>query len=152
MPPSEQLVKESREVSLPQERKENDAKMVVVLEYFAWGRHYGTCYPHRACSCPSHRSPSETISISSVPKTTSRSHEFLLINWNILPPPRDAREIIQFHAKHLIWHHNCLHTPTFTEQCGFFWSSGTTNHPLWMASYLAVMSMSSRLILFWLTI
>lgn len=50
-----------------------------------------------------------------------------------------AKKLVKFHVDHLVWHHNCLHSPTFLEQCNAFWDTGQA-HPLWRALYLSVLS------------
>ncbi|KZF26689.1 hypothetical protein L228DRAFT_279860 [Xylona heveae TC161] len=116
------------------------ATMVTALEYLAWGRHYGACYPHRHCSCGSHRSQSEMISINSDSNSIHRPFSAMLKDESILPPPPVASKLVQFHINHVVWHHNSLHSPTFLEQCESYWQYGTCDHPLWMALYLSVVS------------
>lgn len=50
-----------------------------------------------------------------------------------------AKKLVQFHVDHLVWHHNCLHSPTFLEQCRIFWETGQSVHSLWRALYLSVL-------------
>lgn len=52
----------------------------------------------------------------------------------------DAKKLVRFHIEHLVWHHNCLHAPTFLDQCNVFWTTGRCVHPLWYALYLSVLS------------
>jgi hypothetical protein len=123
---------------------------MITLESLAWGRHYGACYPHRHCNCYSYRSPSEMISVSSDPSSLPSSlinHTTrvttLLNDPNLLPSVSDSTKLVNFQLTHLAWHHGILHAPTFIEQCGIFWSTGKHPHPLWMALYLSVLSVSS---------
>lgn len=132
----------SNREDMPEELNENDATTVKMLEYLAWGRHYGTCYPHRACSCNTHRSQSEMLSINSNVMASDHFQEPFLSDWSILPSTEDAIKIVNFHTRYLAWHHNSLHTETFTKQCENFWMTGLCNHPLWMALYLSVLSVS----------
>lgn len=121
----------------------------IVLESLAWGRHYGGCYPHRRCNCYRHRSFSEVISIrsdstASIPslvRSTSRVVA-LIDEIGLSLSQSDSRKLVKFHMSHLAWHHGVLHTPTFLEQCEIFWSTGQYRHPLWMALYFSVLSVS----------
>lgn len=120
----------------------------VTLESLAWGRHYGGCYPHRRCDCHRHRSPSEMISIRSdlsapLPSPVPTSRVTLLTsNVGPLPSLPDSIKLVKFHLSHMAWHHGILHTPTFLEQCEVFWNTNSCQHPLWMALYLSVLSVS----------
>ncbi|CZR59837.1 uncharacterized protein PAC_09731 [Phialocephala subalpina] len=119
----------------------------VTLESLAWGRYYGGCYPHRRCNCYSYRSSSEMISIGSDPKSPASSlpnpsnqARAFTSDAVLLPSIPDSVKLVNFHVSHLAWHHGILHTPTFLEQCGVYWSTITYRHPLWMALYLSVLS------------
>ncbi|KAJ9157219.1 Monooxygenase, FAD-binding [Pleurostoma richardsiae] len=59
-----------------------------------------------------------------------------------VPSLNDARKLVQFHLQYLAWHHNCLHAPTFMEECDVFWGTGRCVHPLWLAVYLCVLSVT----------
>ncbi|KAL1887495.1 hypothetical protein Sste5346_010194 [Sporothrix stenoceras] len=61
---------------------------------------------------------------------------------DILLPPNVARKVVAFHMDQLRWHHNTFHGPTFLAQCEQFWQTGTADHPLWLALYFAVCSVS----------
>lgn len=63
------------------------ANTVAVLESLAWGRHSGSCHPHRGCNCYTHGSHSEMVSINVNPNRMFGSHssslaatEYLLRN------------------------------------------------------------------------
>lgn len=130
----------SAEVAKSDEDKETTTS-VKILEQLAWGRHYGTCYPHRACTCHARRSDSELISINTdFTGVVGQSPAAVFSDWSVLPSAQDAERMIRFHIEHLAWHHNCLHAPTFLLQCEAFWTLGTCDHPLWMALYLSVLS------------
>lgn len=130
----------STEVAKSEEDKETTTS-VKILEQLAWGRHYGTCYPHRACTCHTRRSESELISINTdLTGVVGQDPAAVFSDWSVLPSVQDAEKMIRFHIEHLAWHHNCLHAPTFLLQCEAFWKFGTSDHPLWMALYLSVLS------------
>ncbi|KAL1303769.1 hypothetical protein AAFC00_007108 [Neodothiora populina] len=136
---------------LSAEPKNTDASILTALEYMAWGRSFGGCYPHRTCACHHHyngRSGGSTSSSSiltstgntSFPTAQSRSLQRLVLG---LPDAAVAKRLVEFHLKHLAWHHNCLHSAAFLETCEAFWRSGGTwsnEHPQWLALYLAVLS------------
>ncbi|KAJ5468802.1 hypothetical protein N7475_006554 [Penicillium sp. IBT 31633x] len=56
------------------------------------------------------------------------------------PSTANAQKLIKFHISHLAWHHNCIHSPTFLEQCESFWETGKFDHPLWQTLYLSVLN------------
>ncbi|KAL1904065.1 hypothetical protein Sste5344_010238 [Sporothrix stenoceras] len=113
-----------------------DSLIVTALEHVAWGRNTGSCYPHRRCACqyntngPTHYY-SQQILYSPVAARVVRDN---------LPGRDRAEAMIQFHLRHVAWHHSCLHAPTFLAQCTRFWTTGETEHPQWLALYLAVLS------------
>lgn len=119
----------------------------VTLESLAWGRQYGSCYPHRRCNCYSYRSPCELISIGTDSTRTALTNlmpgsRLVDLYAGVLPSLADSMTLIKFHISHLAWHHCVLHTPTFLEQCEEFWNANTVRHPLWMALYLSILSVS----------
>ncbi|RMJ03376.1 hypothetical protein CDV36_015100 [Fusarium kuroshium] len=57
-------------------------------------------------------------------------------------PKDQAKLLVHFHLKQIQWHHNVFHAPTFLAQCEEYWADGTVHHPLWIALYLSVMSVS----------
>lgn len=123
------------------DKDKDTATMVTILEYLAWGRHYGACYPHRSCSCHARRSPSELISINSDPTTRSSvCHPLLPLDPSVLPSAEVSSRMVNFHISQVAWHHNSIHSPTFLEQCENYWTTGTCDHPLWMALYCSVLS------------
>lgn len=113
------------------EQKDTDAFILNALEYMAWGRSSSGCYPHRTCSCAHNRGLHTSSFVS--------SDSSLLAN---LPRPAEARRLVEFHLRHITWHHNCLHSTTFLEQCESFWETEKLEHPLWLALYLSVLSVS----------
>lgn len=139
-------------LGIPSEASDTDdrnSSIVNVLEYLAWGRPYGACYPHRKCTCPRHRSPSEMLSINSEPLAQLLQSSAATLTYglgdkysSVLPSVEDARQLVRFHLTHLVWHHNCLHSQTFLERCEVFWQTGGCDQPLWMALYLSVLSVS----------
>jgi hypothetical protein len=56
--------------------------------------------------------------------------------------PDVGAKVLRFHLDHVHWHHNAFHAPTFVEQCEQFWQTGTVDHPLWMALYYSVFSVT----------
>jgi hypothetical protein len=82
------------------------------------------------------------ISIRINPETIPSGQQSLLDDWSILPSAAVASKLVHFHVRHIAWHHNAVHSPTFVQQCEMFWSSGAYDHPLWIALYLSVLSSS----------
>lgn len=113
-----------------------DSLIVTALEHVAWGRNTGSCYPHRRCACqyntngPTHYY-SQQILYSPVAARVVQDN---------LPDRTRAEAMVRFHLRHVAWHHSCLHAPTFLAQCTRFWTTGETEHPQWLALYLAVLS------------
>ncbi|KJR89274.1 uncharacterized protein SPSK_05935 [Sporothrix schenckii 1099-18] len=113
-----------------------DSLIVTALEHVAWGRNTGSCYPHRRCTCqyntngPTHYY-SQQILYSLVAARVVRDN---------LPGRDRAEAMVRFHLRHMAWHHSCLHAPTFLAQCTRFWTTGETEHPQWLALYLAVLA------------
>jgi hypothetical protein len=62
--------------------------------------------------------------------------------WPLLHDDVLGKILVKFHVKHLAWHHNVLHSPTFLDECDTFWSEHEVKQPLWIALYLAVLSTS----------
>ena len=115
---------------------------VAVLESLAWGRHYGSCYPHHNCICHVHRSRAEMVSINTDPQKMLGLYPGSLAEYGISLLETDARTLTRFHIDYIQWHHNALHGPTYLAQCELFWRQGRIEHPLWMALYLSVLSVS----------
>ncbi|KAJ4390870.1 hypothetical protein N0V93_004469 [Gnomoniopsis smithogilvyi] len=111
-----------------------DLSLLTTLEHLAWGRISGKCFPHRGCGCQ-YSSDIRPTSLADLGSSTHAGCKF-----PIIVGVDDARNLINFHLEHLAWHHNCLHAPTFLEQCDIFWKTGQCVHPLWYALYLAVLS------------
>lgn len=118
--------------------KDTDASILTALEYMAWGRSFGGCYPHLSCACNHHRGFNMRVS-NNVASISSTSLQRIASN---LPNVADAKRLVEFHVRHLAWHHNCLHSGTFLEKCEIFWRTGGVEHPQWLAAYLAVLSVS----------
>lgn len=116
---------------------DKDASIITALEHLAWGRSSGGCYPHRKCACRYSRGWTELSSINSVSFTYS---DMPIEAVTLLPPVDEARKLIEFHLTHFAWHHNCLHSTTFLEQCETFWNTGKCDQHLWLALYLSVLS------------
>lgn len=108
--------------------KEADPSLLTTLEHLAWGRVSGNCFPHRDCRC-NHRDDQFLF-----------SHTGSAYKPPSLPSPTQARKLIKFHLQYLAWHHNCLHGPTFQDQCDEYWQTGKIPHPLWTALYCSVLS------------
>lgn len=120
----------------------SDEVAVNVLEYLAWGRHYGNCYPHRSCECRRQRPWSEIWSINCDLDAFDRS---LWAQVSTLDVPCDddtARRLVAFHAENIMWHHNVFHGPTFQKQCEIFWEERKCDHPSWLALYSAVLGVT----------
>ncbi|CAK7235490.1 hypothetical protein SBRCBS47491_009310 [Sporothrix bragantina] len=114
------------------------------FEFLAWGRYSQTCFPHRRCRCYQNRRYSELASINCDAAWVGRQAMSIALSTDtdVLLPPAVARQVVQFHMDHLRWHHNAFHGPTFLAQCEQFWRTGTADHPLWLALYFAVCSVS----------
>lgn len=115
------------------------------LESLAWGRHSGSCYPHRrGCYCIRTRKYSEMASVNCDMSSPILKWVYVQPDPSVYPPVNQAREIVRFHVNMLQWHHNAYHSFTYLEQCEIFWTSGTVVDPLWKALYLAIISVSVR--------
>ena len=128
----------------PRDNQEKNAKASVLagFEFLAWGRYSQTCYPHRRCRCYTIRRYSELASINCDPSWVGRQRMTMRIDPSLLLPTDIAGKVIGFHMDHLRWHHNAFHAPTFLLQCQQFWATGTADHPLWLALYFSVCSVS----------
>lgn len=115
----------------------NDTPLLTAIEHLAWGRNSAGCFPHRRCTCQYRRDSPELLSMNGGP---FQIHGSVLESIVHIPEISDARRLIDFHVTHLTWHHNCLHGPTFLEQCELFWRTGRCDHQLWMALYFSVLS------------
>lgn len=114
-------------------RASGDIPTLTTLEHLAWGRVSGRCFPHRGCGCQY----STDKRIPSLPMLGSSAH---LGTSAVTVAVDDAQRLVQFHLDHLAWHHNCLHGPTFLNQCKVFWETGQCVHPLWYALYMSIIS------------
>jgi hypothetical protein len=121
---------------------EQHASKVRTVELLAWGRHAGTCFPHRRCQCRSIRPYAEVISINADLRWTGITKTLAELPQSLILPYGQARALIQFHFDNILWHHNVFHAPTFLAQCEEFWTENTVSHPLWIALYLSVLSVS----------
>ncbi|CAK7229803.1 hypothetical protein SCUCBS95973_007351 [Sporothrix curviconia] len=124
---------------------DSNASVLASFEFLAWGRHSQTCFPHRRCRCYQNRRYSELASINCDAAWVGRQAMTLRADdgeGNVLLPPSVARKVVAFHMDQLRWHHNAFHGPTFLAQCEQFWQTGTADHPLWLALYFAVCSLS----------
>lgn len=117
----------------------HDSLIVTALEQIAWGRNYGNCYPHRRCACQYNRSWSELSSINSQSFQFSRSPFASTLS---LPDRDIANALVSFHTEYVAWHHNCLHSPTFIQQCNIFWETGECDQLQWIALYCSVLATS----------
>lgn len=111
-----------------------DLSILTTLEHLAWGRGSGKCYPHRGCGCQ------YDTEISLRPLPASGSSTQIVSNVATIVTLDVAKKLVHFHVGHLVWHHNCMHSPTFLRQCNVFWETGQCIHPLWRALYLSVLS------------
>ena len=59
-----------------------------------------------------------------------------------LPTCTQSKCLVDFHIKYLCCYHNTIHSPSFLDQCKKFWDTGKVQHPLWIAVYLSVLSVS----------
>ncbi|PKY04719.1 hypothetical protein P168DRAFT_289592 [Aspergillus campestris IBT 28561] len=114
-----------------------DSSLLTALEHLAWDRNSSGCFPHRRCACQYRREGVERLTLN------SQAFQFFgYIGESVIrvPDAFAAEKLVNFHIRHVAWHHNCLHSPTFLEQCDVFWKTGRCDHPLWMALYLSVLS------------
>ncbi|PWY82023.1 hypothetical protein BO70DRAFT_291690 [Aspergillus heteromorphus CBS 117.55] len=116
---------------------ERNPSLLTAIEHLAWGRDSAGCFPHLRCGCQygSSDAAHQLALHGSLPITAT----------GYVPnAPRvdmaSAEKLIRFHLCHMAWHHNCVHTPTFLEQCEIFWKTGRPVHPLWMALYFSILS------------
>lgn len=115
---------------------ESDSSILTEIEHLAWGRNSAGCFPHKTCSCQYHRGDVELVSATNFPQGENIGAKRPLF----FPSTKDARTLVNFHIRHLAWHHNSFHSPTFLEQCERFWQNGLFDHPLWQALYFSVLS------------
>lgn len=108
---------------------EMESSLLSTLEYMAWGRGATPCFVLR-----DYGRHSQLIHTSELPGLRSVDHA--------LPRTDIAEALIKLHSKYIAWHHNCIHGPTFLAECEQFWRTGMVSHPLWMALYLSVLSVS----------
>ncbi|PYI28707.1 hypothetical protein BP00DRAFT_350408 [Aspergillus indologenus CBS 114.80] len=104
------------------------SSLLTAIEHLAWGRDSAGCFPHLKCGCQYSR----PVLSRANPRSSQRSFD----------PGVDAfsaQKLIRFHLCHMAWHHDCIHAPTFLEQCERFWRTGETDHALWMALYFSVL-------------
>ncbi|KAJ5479297.1 hypothetical protein N7530_004806 [Penicillium desertorum] len=113
-----------------------DSSLLTAIEHLAWGRNSAGCFPHRTCSCQYRKDGLQSLSGTSPLLVYGPSPE---LN-SSFPSPTDAQKLIKFHLRHVAWHHNCIHGPTFLEQCELFWETGKFDDPLWQALYFSVLS------------
>ena len=114
-----------------------DSSLLTAIEHLAWGRNSAGCFPHRSCACQYRKEGPQLLSATS---SLFQSNTFSLGSTPLFPQAGDAQKLVKFHIHHLAWHHNCIHSPTFLEQCELFWESGKFDEPLWQALYLSVLS------------
>lgn len=119
------------------------ASRVKTVEFLVWGRHSGSCFPHRGCQCRSIRPYAEIVSINTDPGWSGIQRVPAEIPLSTWIPVEKARALIRLHFDHILWHHSVFHAPTFLAQCEDFWTSGSVQHPLWKALYLSVMTVSA---------
>ncbi|KAH7041589.1 uncharacterized protein B0I36DRAFT_234147 [Microdochium trichocladiopsis] len=113
------------------------------VEFMAWGRHRGACFPHRSgCDCRMLRPYAEIASINTDLEWTGLRRTIFLLDPDLQLDPDHARALVRLHFDHVLWHHNAFHAPTFLAQCEEFWEHGTVVHPLWMALYFSVLSVT----------
>ncbi|CRL29299.1 Fungal transcriptional regulatory protein, N-terminal [Penicillium camemberti] len=111
-----------------------DSSLLTAIEHLAWGRNSAGCFPHRTCSCQYRKDGLQSLSGPFPDNGLSPG-----LN-SSFPSTTDARKLIKFHICHVAWHHNCIHGPTFLEQCELFWETGRFDDPLWQALYFSVLS------------
>ncbi|PYH95626.1 hypothetical protein BO71DRAFT_284648, partial [Aspergillus ellipticus CBS 707.79] len=117
---------------------EKNPSLLTAIEHLAWGRDSAGCFPHLRCGC-------QYGSGDVAQQLGLQGGSMLAMDTgSVLNAPRvdafSAEKLIRFHLCHMAWHHNCVHTPTFLEQCEVFWRTGRPVHPLWMALYFSILS------------
>lgn len=113
-----------------------DSSLLTAIEHLAWGRNSAGCFPHRTCACQYRKDGLQSLS----EKSSFSDNIHSLGMSSAFPRISDAQKLVKFHLCHLIWHHNCIHGPTFLEQCELFWKTGKYDDPLWQSLYFAVLS------------
>lgn len=116
---------------------EHDVSVVTAIEHLAWGRSNVNCFPHRHCTCPNRRKWTHSTPMNSQSFELAGSKMAASIR---LPSSRDAEKLISFHLTRIVWHHNCIHSPTFWKQCQVFWQTGKCDEPQWIALYCSILS------------
>ncbi|KAJ5952339.1 uncharacterized protein N7479_010752 [Penicillium vulpinum] len=111
-----------------------DSSLLTAIEHLAWGRNSAGCFPHKTCACQYRKDSLQSLSS---PLLADGLNPGLNSSF---PSTSDAQKLIKFHLCHLAWHHNCIHGPTFLEQCELFWESGKFDDPLWQALYFSVLT------------
>lgn len=105
--------------------------IITALEQVARGRSNGQCRHHYSQNCPCGNSTASVSTMQQPPISTVD-----------LPGREVAQVLVDFHIKHMAWHHNCLHTPTFLQECKVFWDTGECDNPQWISLYCAVLAVS----------
>ncbi|KAH8651225.1 hypothetical protein BX600DRAFT_441662 [Xylariales sp. PMI_506] len=114
-----------------------DPSLLTTIEHLVWGRMSSKCYPHHSCTCTYRR---DRLSPYSIHSSSFDISQPLGEIGGDLPNSEAAMKLVQFHLRHIAWHHGCLHGPTFSRECELFWTTGQCSHPLWIALYLSVLS------------
>ena len=117
------------ELKLPSLEEHDASRSVVTIDDVAWGRQSKTLH-------------AENKNDVSLPPLSSLL-PLASINPRELPKESQARVLVRFHLESLSFFHNSLHGPSFLDECEQYWSTGRPRHPLWLAVYLAVLSVSA---------
>lgn len=127
----------SNEVEQEIRLDEHEVSIVTAIEHLAWGRSNVNCFPHRHCTCQYRRNWTRSSPMNSQAFELEGSK---MANSIKLPSSRDAEKLISFHLTRIVWHHNCIHSPTFWKQCQVFWQTGKCDEPQWIALYCSILS------------
>lgn len=142
--PLANITSTSSDADAPTKPDGENLSIVTALEHLAWGRNYGSCYPHRRCACQYSRTFSPLNSVNTI-QSLQMGASFQLPAAAAaaqLPSRPDAETLVCFHLSHLMWHHGCVHSSRFLQQCRTFWNTGSFDQPQWLALYCAVLATS----------
>lgn len=115
-------------LSLPSVTEPDISQSTITIEDVAWGRQSKRLLATNKCDIAL---PPLAPKLSFIPEQ----------DWN-MPTETQARLLVNFHTEYVCWHHNAIYSPDFLEACELFWKRGDVHHPLWLALYLAILSVS----------
>lgn len=117
-------------LSLPSVTEPDISQSTITIEDVAWGRQSKRLLATNKC---------DIAQLPPAPKLSFIPEQ----DWD-MPTEAQARSLVNFHIEYVCWHHNAIYSPDFLEACELFWKRGDVRHPLWLALYLAILSVSCR--------